>query len=128
MKRKEYAEGVTDANYLFMKLVGNRTKGEAPTLPKSKSNGCFVLHENEKDGRTVVIGCPSYPELSNSDVYLQDFDGMEPMEIVEEMCLNGMGSRMSFTDNAYIRVLDSEGKPDPVVFRDLKDALAYVGA
>lgn len=119
--------GITDANYLYMTLVGDRTKGEAPSLKQGKEYGTFILHENPADGKRIVLGCPSFPKLSNAEMFADDFDGMETHEIMAEMYLNGMGRKLDFADNAYIRVLDSEGKPDPVVFMDLADALAYLG-
>ena len=119
--------GITDANYLYMTLVGDVTKGEVPSLKREKECGTYVLHESPKDGRKVVMGCPSFPKPSNPDMFAGHFEGMAVNEKLSEMYLNGMGSKVDFTDNAYIRVADAEGRFEPVVFRDLKDALAYLG-
>lgn len=125
MEKSRYANGITDANYLYIKFVGDRSNGEAPLLERGREHGTYVLHEDRKKGKAVVIGCHSYPKLIHS--YGFGFEGMDVLEIIEEMASNGMGTKISFSDQAYIRVLDSDGKPDPVVFRDMKDALAYLG-
>jgi hypothetical protein len=126
MKGPVGSNGITDANYLFVTLVGDRSKGETPSLPMMEGIG-HVLYESPKGERRLVVGCNSFPKMSNSAGFLKDFDGMGQVEIMEEMILNGMGSKMDFADNAYIRVVKSDGKAEPVVFRDYRDALAYLG-
>jgi hypothetical protein len=89
----------------------------------------YVLYESAKDERRLVIGCNSFPKMSGhlGSFRVDEFPDMVQIEIMEEMILNGAGSKMDFTDNAYIRVVKRDGKAEPVVFRDYRDALAYLG-
>lgn len=122
--RFQYAQGdITDANYLYHTLVGEA--GVAPSLPRQQ-NGSYLLSELE-DGRSIVLSCPSFPKLVTSHGYAKEFDGSDVLTVMEEMYVNGMGTKMDFAENAYIRILTPGGKAEPLVFRDLKDALAYVG-
>jgi hypothetical protein len=117
--------GISDANYLFMNLVGDRGKGEAPSLPMV--DGCgFALCEFPDSGKVLVLNCPSYPKLQESQGFTDGFEGMDTMGMIEEMHLNGLGHKIGFSDHAYIRVFDKKGKAEPVVFRDYLDAVAYV--
>ena len=121
------SNGITDANYLYLTLVGDRSKGEASSIPFMEDFG-HVLYESPNDGRRIVIGCGgSVPKVSNSKWMESEFGGMSEVEMMEEMFLNGMGSKMEFTDSAYIRVVGPDRKVESVVFTDYRDALAYLG-
>lgn len=118
----QYSQGdITDANYLYGRLVGDC---DVVSSLNRLDNGSYLLSELE-DGRRIVLACPTFPKPLKSQGYMVDFDESDPVMAMEEMFLNGMGAKIDFTDNAFIRILTPSGKAEPVVFRDFADALSY---
>lgn len=108
------SNGIGSADYLYMTLDRERV----PCI----ADGGFLLWEG--GGKSIVLQSRSAelkPELPQGG----GTEMMSEKEMLDEMYLNGMGGTLSFPARAFIRVLDAEGKPFPVVFRNWFDALEY---
>jgi len=117
---------ITNANFIYINLMD--IKGKSNIRMTSDSIG-FIIHESPKDGRLLVIGigCSSVPTLtSDSKECFGKPSDMPELDYLEEMYKNGFGEKLTFTTNAHIRVFGKDLKPEPVVFTDFADALAYL--
>lgn len=116
---------VTDADYIFVTRVGNRERGDVPSLTNSGDG--FLLAE-DFDGNRIVVDCRSVPmaRFESDDLSRFDRSGMDNVEIVRELFENGLGGSVEFTDRAYIMVIDPLGNPMPWVFTDYDDAVWFL--